>query len=71
MSDKRGAMKRRRPCARCVWQEDVEGYWAGNCGIHWCLEDGTPKENGMNFCPRCGKRLEQRGGASANRFKSS
>ena len=47
----------------CVWQEDVEGYWAANCGIHWCLEDGTPKDNGMNFCPRCGKRLKQKGGA--------
>jgi hypothetical protein len=45
----------------CVWQDDVEGYWAGNCGIHWCLEEGTPKENGMNFCPRCGKRLVQKG----------
>lgn len=43
----------------CVWQEDVEGYWAGNCGTHWCLEDGTPKENGMNFCLNCGKPIDE------------
>ena len=22
----------------CVWQEDVEGYWAANCGIHYCVQ---------------------------------
>ena len=47
----------------CYWQWDVDGFWRGSCGIPWWMETGTPKENGMNFCPRCGKRLKQKGGA--------
>lgn len=47
----------------CKWAFEIEGFWRGDCGICWDLEDGTPKENGMNFCPRCGKRLKQKVGA--------
>lgn len=25
----------------------------------WVLWEGTPAENGMNYCPRCGAKLEQ------------
>jgi hypothetical protein len=46
----------------CLWKWDVDGFWRGSCGIPWWMETGTPEENGMNFCPRCGKRLEQKGG---------
>lgn len=46
----------------CVWAFDVLGAWRGTCGIWWSCEFETPKDNGMNFCPRCGKRLKQKGG---------
>lgn len=47
----------------CKWKEDkLEGGWDGSCGIRWWLDEGTPKANGMIFCPRCGKRLKQKGG---------
>ena len=46
----------------CVWAFDVLGAWSGTCGIWWSCEFETPKENGMNFCPRCGRRLKQKGG---------
>ena len=46
----------------CIWKWDVDGFWRGSCGIPWWMETGTPEENGMNFCPRCGKRLDQKGG---------
>lgn len=46
----------------CEWVEDTEGGWTANCGMHWWLEDGTPKTNGMIYCPACGKRLEQKWG---------
>lgn len=44
----------------CYWQWDVDGFWRGSCGIPWWMETGTPKENGMNYCPKCGRCLKQR-----------
>lgn len=43
----------------CIWTEDYEGNWWTDCDGHWILNAGTPKENDMNFCPICGKRLRQ------------
>ena len=28
------------------------------CGEEWCLEDGKPKDNNMNFRPRCGAKMD-------------
>jgi hypothetical protein len=47
----------------CVWRLDEDGFWRGSCGIPWWMETGTPKQNGMNYCPRCGKRLKRKGGS--------
>lgn len=33
-------------------------YRCSVCGEEWYLEDGNPKENNMNFCPRCGARMD-------------
>jgi hypothetical protein len=46
----------------CEWTQDDPDdedcrIWNGDCGIMWQFEDGTPKENDMNFCPKCGKQL--------------
>ena len=44
----------------CTWsyEEWSDGdMWKGECGVEWAMFDGTPEENGMNFCPRCGKKL--------------
>ncbi len=44
----------------CIWSyvEWNDGdMWKGECGINWVVLDGTPKENGINFCPRCGRKL--------------
>jgi hypothetical protein len=52
------SMKKRK-AETCVWKEDqFEGGWDGSCGIKWWLDYGNPKENEMNFCPRCGKRIK-------------
>jgi hypothetical protein len=42
----------------CNWQHDPEGYWAGDCGIAFCIENETPELNDMHFCPKCGGKLE-------------
>lgn len=54
----------RRLARTCVWTRDADeqyGHdsWDGTCGVKWCISVGTPAENGMNYCPRCGARLEQ------------
>jgi hypothetical protein len=47
----------------CVWTDNApDGGWIGSCGVRWECDYETPKDNGMNFCPRCGKRLDQKGG---------
>ena len=33
-------------------------YRCSVCGCEWFLEAGTPEENGMNYCPRCGARMD-------------
>ena len=44
----------------CHWTETDADWsqWSGACGIEWHLTDGgTPKDHGMNYCPKCGKIL--------------
>jgi hypothetical protein len=44
----------------CVWSRyDEDGdTWQGSCGIAWTMiDDGTPRENEMVYCPKCGKRI--------------
>ena len=40
----------------CTWsQEDEDSYiWLTDCGGTFILNDGDPKENGMQFCCYCG-----------------
>lgn len=43
----------------CKWIPDSEGHWDTECGQkHTFFFDG-PKENDMNFCTYCGKKLEE------------
>jgi hypothetical protein len=38
---------------RCQWEED--GAWATSCGGYFNITCGTPSDNGMMFCPYCGR----------------
>lgn len=45
---------------KCVWkiEEWDWGTWESDCEYYWQVENGkTPKENGMNYCPKCGREL--------------
>lgn len=42
--------------AYCGWGDTH--YRCSVCGEEWYLEDGKPKDNNMNFCPRCGARMD-------------
>lgn len=35
----------------CTWE-------CSACGEPWTLIEGTPKQNGMNYCPNCGAKME-------------
>jgi hypothetical protein len=40
----------------CTWELDHgDSAWAGKCGIYWSFIDDGPQENGVKFCPKCGK----------------
>jgi hypothetical protein len=41
----------------CLWKEDSDGNYDTDCGCAFCLEAGTPSENGMRFCCYCGSVL--------------
>lgn len=45
----------------CAWhQEDWDSdAWNTSCGNCFCLNDGPPSENDMNFCCYCGGKLTE------------
>ena len=44
------------------WIEECEEslYSCSACGTEWVTIEGTPKENGMDFCPHCGARMDEK-----------
>lgn len=54
-----------QPVKHGYWEEISDyGGWGDThyrcsvCGEEWYLEDGKPKDNNMNFCPRCGAKMD-------------
>ena len=45
----------------CIWRQDADGNWQTDCENSFVLIGGTPSENGMRYCPYCGKRLKEEG----------
>ena len=44
----------------CEWtliDEDFNAYDT-SCKSPWCLENGTPSDNKMNYCTYCGKKIK-------------
>ena len=41
---------------KCKWVEEPDGeFYHTDCGHDWVFPDGTPKENGVKYCPLCGR----------------
>ena len=42
------------------WIEECEEsmYSCSVCGTEWVTIEGTPEENGMDFCPHCGAKMD-------------
>ncbi|ADX32136.1 hypothetical protein PAK_P30123 [Pseudomonas phage PAK_P3] len=45
----------------CRWAQ-AGGLWFSDCGLEWGFIEDGPQENGMNYCPKCGKTLLSKGG---------
>ena len=53
-----------RKTGKWIEQEDYNGdtyYDCSVCGESWTTIEGTPWENGMNFCPHCGADMRGEG----------
>lgn len=48
------------PVDTCLWAKYPDGCWTcGNCREQYSMKEGTtPHDNGMFFCPRCGRKIE-------------
>lgn len=43
----------------CVWMHDQDfDFFDTDCGEAFQFIDGSPKDNGLNFCCYCGRKLK-------------
>ena len=43
--------------------DEEDCFWeCQKCGLAWILNDGTPKDNEMCYCPKCGRKILEGGG---------
>lgn len=42
----------------CHWIYDALDVWRTSCGEQFNLEEGTPADNSIRYCPYCGKPVE-------------
>ena len=43
----------------CHWSIDSDYAYNGTCGIVWHFPEGKPKDNDVNYCPKCGGAMVQ------------
>ena len=43
---------------RWIEFDDYNTFSCSVCGILWTTIEGTPQDNGMNYCPHCGAKME-------------
>lgn len=52
------ALAARGEAPSCNWEySEQSGCWKGDCGIAFTVEAGSPAENDMGYCPKCGRKL--------------
>ena len=54
------ALKQELKTGHWITEDMFDGdvaYRCSECNELFWIESGTPKDNGYNFCPKCGKRL--------------
>ena len=51
--------EQKEPCEYTLEDEDSNTWECNKCGELWQLISGAPKDNNMNYCPSCGRPLNQ------------
>lgn len=44
----------------CTYKQteiDYNSWECSKCKCDWCMEEGTPQDNNLNYCPECGARI--------------
>ena len=59
-AEARFTSRNNRRNAICRWKYNDDGYYHTACGEDWIFPEGSPVENGLVFCPVCGKRASVR-----------
>lgn len=49
--------EQKEPCNYTLEDDDANTWECNKCEMLWQLEAGTPKENEMNYCPKCGREI--------------
>ncbi len=50
-------------CAHWICTDETFNIWrCSSCREEWTLNDGTPKDNNMNYCFNCGSRMDGKDG---------
>jgi DNA-directed RNA polymerase subunit RPC12/RpoP len=49
-------------CTYTLHDDDSNTWKCSECGELWMLNAGTTKENNMNFCPNCGRKIVEKAG---------
>lgn len=47
-----------KPHWKHIMSQYEECYECSECGLMWSLDEGTPKENEMYYCPKCGSKMD-------------
>ena len=51
-----------RQASTCTWYMDETMFnetdtWLGTCDLAWIFPEGGPIQNGVNYCPNCGRKI--------------
>lgn len=49
--------EQKQPCNYTLEDDDANTWECNKCGVEWVLEAGTPEDNEMNYCPKCGREI--------------
>lgn len=50
--------EQKEPCEWTCEDEDGDTWECNKCGALWTLNNGTPQDNNIRFCPECGRPIQ-------------
>jgi len=56
---KLAAMFVKNVCTYALIDDDSNLWQCSECGEEWILAEDGPKENNMDYCPKCGRKITE------------